>query len=203
MVSITTTLQCVVVRKERKCIKLVNHAVLVLKSQQHPQKTPMNKRSPVTIKLTHKQFISLLKLVYLGNWIVNAIRTTDEHIEKFHNLEQFIFSLAKDAGLEDYVEFDSRFKEFFPKNKLAESKEMLTLIDEYDDETFWSELEVHLSRRDFIRAYGLEVIKRMSLHERIEKEQPFIDKYTEELEENGVENLEVIKPTDTQKYQPN
>jgi len=48
-----------------------------------------------------------------------------------------------------------------------------------------------LARRDFIKEYGEDVIRKMDWKERMEKEHPFIEKYEKEFEENGIENLEL------------
>ena len=126
------------------------------------------------IEFTKEQFERLLKIVYLGNWLVNAIhsgRKDDEHIKEFDEIEQYIFSFAKDFGLEKYVEFDEKLQEFFPIGELEE--ELQKFVDEYDNEVFWEELISRLARSDFIREYGKEAINKMSLEERIEKEFPF------------------------------
>ena len=144
------------------------------------------------IKFTKDQFKKLLKIVYLGNWLANAIhsgRKGDERIKEFDEIEQYIFSFAKDFGLEKYVEFDEKFQEFFPTSELEE--ELQKFVDEYDNEVFWEELIFRLTRRDFIREYGKEAINKMSLEERIEKEFPFEEKYREEFSKNGIENLDI------------
>jgi len=41
------------------------------------------------IELTKEQYKNLIKLVYLGNWIVNSIRSgeeDDKRIEKYENI---------------------------------------------------------------------------------------------------------------------
>jgi len=50
-----------------------------------------------------------------------------------------------------------------------------------------------LAERDFIKEYGENTIKKMNWRERLEKEQPFIEKYGEEFEESGLMNLEILK----------
>ena len=75
------------------------------------------------IKLTKKQYKNLLKLVYLGNWMVNSIRSGnegDERIKKYDEIEQYIFSFAKEAGLKKYIEFDKEFNQFFPTPEFEE-----------------------------------------------------------------------------------
>jgi hypothetical protein len=145
------------------------------------------------IKLTKEQYESLLKLVYLGNWMINAIRLEDDRVKKYDEIEQYIFSFAKDAGLEKYIEFDKEYNKFFPTREFEEDPELERYREEYEDEVFWDELADRLGARDFIREYGMEAIEKMDPEERFIKEQEFIIKYEEEFEKNGLANLELLK----------
>lgn len=148
------------------------------------------------IKLTKEQYENLIKLVYLGNWMINAIRSgseEDPQIEKYNEIEQYIFSFAKDAGLENYIEYDEEFKKFFPTQELEENPEIEQYREEYEDEVFWQELAERLGSRDFLKHYGEETIKKMSQKERFLKQEEFIIKYEEEFEKNGLNNLEILK----------
>lgn len=145
------------------------------------------------IKLTKEQYKNLVKLVYLGNWMINAIRLEDEKIKKYDNVEQYIFSFAKDAGLEKYIEFDKKFNQFFPTREFEEGSDIEQYREEYEDEIFWDELIDRLARRDFIKKYGFKAVRKMDFRKRIEKEHPFIKKYTKEINKHGIERLEIKK----------
>ena len=58
------------------------------------------------IKCTKEEFKVLLDLVYAGNLLINGMREVDERIAPHAELEQKIFAMAKEFGLEDYIEFD-------------------------------------------------------------------------------------------------
>ena len=123
--------------------------------------------------------------------MINAIRVGDEKIKKYDEIEQYIYSFAKDFGLEKYIEFSKKYNKFFPTRELEEGTDVEQYREEYDNETFWEDLIDRLTRRDFIKKYGEETVKKMSLEERIEKEYPFEEKYRNEFEKNGIENLKV------------
>ncbi len=141
------------------------------------------------INFTKKQYEDLVKLVYLGTWMVNAHRT-DDIVEKYEDLEQYLLSFYKDFDMEKYIEFDKKLNKFFPTGEFEEDTDVEQYIDEYNNDIFWEELIDRLARRDFIRAYGEENLLKMTWEERFEKEQPFIDKYAEEFEKYGIERLE-------------
>lgn len=143
----------------------------------------------MNLKLTKKQYKNLLKLVYLGNWLINAIRLEDDRIKKYDEIEEYIYSFAKKAGLEKYIEFDKKFNKFFPTREFSDG--MYQYIEEYDDDAFWEELIDRLARCDFVKKYGQKTIRKMDLKELIEKEQPFLDKYAKEFAKHGLKNLEI------------
>ncbi|HEY3278659.1 MAG TPA: hypothetical protein VGJ94_18730, partial [Syntrophorhabdaceae bacterium] len=77
--------------------------------------------------------------------------------------------------------------------ELEESEEIEGYIQRYDDTTFWEKLIYNLARRDMERKYGSRAIERMSAEEHLTNEQPFIEHYEKEFENNGLRNL-MIKP---------
>lgn len=146
------------------------------------------------ITVSKEQYENLLRLVHLGNWMVNAIhsgRPGDEQIEKYNNIEQFIFSFAKEAGLEHLIEYDQESGRFFPTRRFDEEDETEGYREEYDEYTFWEDLFYRLVDRDMVETYGEERIASMDFKERIEKEEPFREKYDKELEKYGVSRLQI------------
>ena len=146
------------------------------------------------ITFSKEQYENLVRLIYLGNWMVNAIHSGskgDKQIEKYNAIEQLIFSSAKEAGLERWVEYDGELKEFFPTRRFDEDKEINEYREEYNNHTFWEELFYNLVERDMTELYGQDYVEKMSFKERIEKEEPFRRKYDKELEEYGIERLKI------------
>lgn len=137
------------------------------------------------IEFTKEQYENLMKLVYLGEWMVNSHRVFDERIKKYDKLQKYIFSFAKDFGLEKYV--DNR--DFYPSGFFEEETDINGLRDEYDEDAFWLELPNRLGERDFLKKYTEEDWKKMTREERFLKIQEFIIKWEEELEKNGIKRL--------------
>jgi hypothetical protein len=104
------------------------------------------------IRLSWQQFETLLKSVYLGDWMVNAIRAPGSYVPEFEELEQFLLSLAHESDLRDVVEFDPTLSQFFLKEEYDEK--LQPFIYEYDDEAFWDGLVDRLADRDFSETYG-------------------------------------------------
>jgi len=143
------------------------------------------------IEFNKEQFENLMKLVYLGNWMANANRT-DDRIEKYEDLESYVFSFAKNFGLEEYVDDESVGDgKFYPTRFFEEETDINELHDEYDDETFWTELSDHLGERDFMRKYSKDDWDKMTQEERFLKRQECEIGWEEEFEKNGIERLEI------------
>ena len=140
------------------------------------------------IKFTKQQYEDLIKLVYLGTWMVNSNRT-DDTVEKYEKLEQYIFSFTDNFGCGKFIEYDAKLKRHFPNADFEQDEELERYRDEYDDECFWDGLVDRLARRDFIEAYGEDAIKRMGWEERFLKEEPFLDKYSREVTEYGIDRM--------------
>jgi hypothetical protein len=77
------------------------------------------------INLSGEQFKTLLKAVYLGDWMVNVTRVPGNYVPEFEEFEKFLLSLAHGAGFNDAVDFDPNLSEYFFKE---EFHEMLSAI---------------------------------------------------------------------------
>ena len=142
------------------------------------------------IDLTKKQYETLAKAVYLGNWMVNASRggRGDEPcIEEYNDISDYIFSLAPEFG------FSKHFEHELECGDHKETTEVSRLHEEYDQEIFWDELCDILGERDFYRKYTKEEIKKMNKEEHFIKMMECQIVWEEEAEEHGVERLQVLR----------
>lgn len=143
----------------------------------------------MTIDLTPAQYTTLLKLVYLGEWMANGIRTEEERDEKVHQAAQNFYSYATEAGAGDRVEYDKLHRHYSPTQALDEDPDVMRFREEYDGEIFWEELIERLAMRDFIERYGNQQWFGGPVSKTPELQSGFIEKYACEFEQNGVENL--------------
>lgn len=152
---------------------------------------PKQKKGKQNITLTNKQFKALLKAVYLGNCMANAYRTDDMQ-KDYEGIEDYIFSLAPQFGLEKYVDHeDSDGDRYYPTNSFEQTTDVRKLHEAYDEETLWDELADRLGERDFASKYSAEEIKKMSREEWLTKLDACIDLYNEEFEKFGLERIRV------------
>ena len=142
------------------------------------------------INLTKEQYEKLMELAYLGNWVVNSYRG-DERLEEYDRVAEHVLSSAPSAGYQDRVEFDEFEGRYFPSRKLDE--DLKQFVDEYDDDVFWNLLIDHLAERDLVRALGEEAVDKMEWDEYSRSLEPYLKKYEKEIDESGVEHLELFK----------
>ena len=143
------------------------------------------------IKLTPQQYEDLLKVVYLGNYLVNNYRP-DQPVDRFDALESYLFSLAKEFGLDRAMDMDEETGEAYPSEEFSQAEDINLYLDDFIENTFWDELINRLTSRDLFRKYGRQIMESMPWEELKKKEEPVFRRYTEEIETYGMENLEIV-----------
>lgn len=142
------------------------------------------------IECTKEEFKVLLDMVYAGNILINSMRSQEEKIEEYANMEQFFLSKAKEYGLENIAEYDEEYSEYIPTREY-EDENFNGYIDEYETRVFWEELIMRLARRDALN-YAGDVDQDITKAALKEMQLKLEDKYEEEIEANGIMNLKVI-----------
>lgn len=148
------------------------------------------------INLTKKQYSTLIRALEAGNSVYGILGdNVSENYKKISNeindLQGYLLSFAKDFGRKDLTE------KFMGELMLNEkfSEKFHEVIDDYDNENFWHELEVRLGKRDFFKSMTKEEEREIEekdgwLPERIHE---IYEKWGKEFEKNGIERLEIKK----------
>ncbi|MCB1178646.1 MAG: hypothetical protein KDK36_13760 [Leptospiraceae bacterium] len=145
------------------------------------------------IEFSKEQYNSLIKAVSIANWISSSIDDEEfaNSINELQNLEQYIFSQNEKFEANDKIYMEPELKEYYPTNELEE--DIAPMLDNYDDFVFWEELTHRLARRDFVDEYGEEKVSNMDPLNRMELEEEFLVKYSEEFSTNGIGRLTIQK----------
>ena len=139
------------------------------------------------INFTPQQFKTLLRLIYLGRWMLTAHSNKPDKV--IDSLASHIYSFAKSAGVDNLVELEREDGLIYPTREFEDR--MTEPIRDYDNETFWEELIDRLASRDFLAKYGEQAIQKMSMEERFTNFQEFEDRYGEEFEDHGIERIAI------------
>lgn len=145
-----------------------------------------------TITLDTEELERLMKLVYLGHWMVNAIRA-DDYRKDYEAIERLVLRHAYEAGMTDLVTYDVELKKHFPTWKLEMESDAEGFRQEYDEHIFWENLHCRLVDRDVERKYGRRKFRRMTPEERWAAREPHEDYWDKELERHGIDRLGVVE----------
>lgn len=136
------------------------------------------------IELSKEQYQELLKLVHLGSWMVNSYRNTEERIDSVEEVEQYIYSKAKEFESEDLIQFNSQYGDYDVTEKFE--NQLFQYIDAYDEDTFWAELAERLALRDIARKAG--PVQQLT-EQQIDRKYEVEERYFREFEKNGLKNI--------------
>lgn len=142
------------------------------------------------LELTKEQYLSLLKALSIASWVSMSITEIEDDLElDFEPLEQYVMSKHKDFSVEEEVFFDKDTNSYYPTQDFEDS--ILPIIDIFEDTTFWEELTHRLARRDMQDKYGEASVDAMDPLERLNLEEEYLIKYSEEFSQFGVHRLRV------------
>ncbi|MGI6588945.1 MAG: hypothetical protein ACOX2N_09355 [Peptococcia bacterium] len=141
------------------------------------------------INFTKKEYCILVEMISVANWIIlNEAKKEDDN--QYERLEQKLLSFAKNFGFEENVIYDRELGKYFTTADFEENK-TLKHIEKYEDGFFWDELSYRLAVRDLWEEFGEEKIRQMDIDERFGRICRAEEKYNEEFENNGLENLKI------------
>ncbi len=143
------------------------------------------------IELSKEQYWDLLRVVSLGEFMANGLVIEDEDKDRgIASIYDFVLSLAKEFGYGEYVEHDKSLG-YHGTRLMDVEPSTQAFIERYNEETFWEELEDHLADRDMARTMTPELWEMLSPKERLEKRWSHEIQWGKELEEYGIDRLEI------------
>lgn len=145
-----------------------------------------DKPSEHTIKLPEEDYRKLVELAYLGEWVINAQHDPDFHDETAREVLQKLLA----AHPQKDVEQDAETQEFFMTSDWVEQLYDQYIAD-YDDHVFWDELTERLAQRDVAKLRGVPVDD-INRDDDLLELRPYEERYHNELEEHGIERLEIV-----------
>jgi hypothetical protein len=144
------------------------------------------------VSFTPKEYSRLLELVHLGLWVAGA-RPEDPATmpERYAPIAQKAFGLAEAMGCADLIEMDVN-SQYFPSEKLTEGP-VQEKIDQFVEDAFWSEAVTRLAVRDLRSELGVKELTGEAIYGEEERLAALEDTYWREFEQNGVDNLILLR----------
>lgn len=146
----------------------------------------------IGLALSKEQFKTLMKVVYIANWVANGRRSEDEYLGEYEELEQYVFSRAKDAGFPDAAykhKTNEKSEHYHPSRAFEFDRAIEQILRDYDEETFFDELADRFAARDMEEEYGKNAKEKLSPEEYADVFDALSAKYDEEIVENGIARL--------------
>ena len=136
--------------------------------------------------LTEAEYRELVRLAYLGEWVINAPHDPEHQDEVAALALQRLLAGGKELP---EIDRDAETTEYFITAELA-NKLYDDHISDYDDHVFWEELCERLAARDLATERGVnpETIDR---EEDLAELKPIEDQYRKEFEQYGIERMEI------------
>ncbi|CAM4123499.1 hypothetical protein [Mesobacillus thioparans] len=138
------------------------------------------------IDLSKDQFLTLVKLLQLGNWPLGLTEANHELAEKAEDLEQYVFSLARDFEACEEIYYDHEEEYYNLSESLKETVE--SIIDEYEEDVFWDQLTHKLATIDLKR----EVHLNATIEEKINRLFQLKARYEKYFLENGLDKMDIL-----------
>lgn len=148
-----------------------------------------------SLQLSSEQYQALLKLAYLGNWVVNGSKLPDDVIPEYEDLQSHLFSKAKQFGLERLT--SSEGDAIYPSPLFENDPEIGEYLEDYNNSAFWDELTHRLSLRALQEHYGEEGVQKMDNRKRMMLIGQLEEKLNEEFVKNNLNNLHIKLPLQT------
>ncbi|MFC5700386.1 hypothetical protein ACFPVX_03740 [Cohnella faecalis] len=144
---------------------------------------------PKSIELSDEQYRTLIELVYLGSWIANATKLSEEEMNQdYIKLEQLLYKQSKMFKSEDIIALDKRTNSYYTTSFFEDG--MMPVVEQYDDDSFWEELSSRLAKRDLLKETG--PVHKWS-EKQLSRKYELEEYYEQEFTENGLRNLVLKK----------
>ena len=145
----------------------------------------------MNIDISAKEYRILLDMICIADWILDAFSKEGRSFSEHHALKIKLFSLYKDMGAEEQIEYDDTLNDYFETERYT--KEIQTqFIEPFEQAVFWGELAHRLAKRDLCNEVGLEAYRKMDATERYKRISALEEQYEKEFQQNGLDKL-VIK----------
>lgn len=142
----------------------------------------------MNLELSSKEFLTLIKALYLADCVANAHATDSTDMDwDISRLRRKIFALAGDEGFPELVRHDAGNDDCLESEELAEEMDA-TVLRKHVDMVFWRELAARLTDKIMDQKFGAEMDGWKDDHYNRRRE-PIQKKVEAEIQANGINNL--------------
>ncbi len=146
----------------------------------------------IGLAFSPEQFKVLLRMIYIANTVANGHRDAN-YLKEYDELEQYIFSRAKDAGFPaaTWRHKIAEEEHHHPSRIFEDDVEIANILDEYDAHIAFAFFAERLAERDVERKYGANAKEGMPAQDHEELVEEVAAAYRKEFEDHGFANITV------------
>jgi hypothetical protein len=147
----------------------------------------------IGLALSPEQFQTLLRMVYVANTVANGNRSEDDLLKDYEELEQYIFSRAKETAFPGATWQHKVGDEVHHHPSLAfeHDPEVNKILDEYEAVVLFELIAHKLAERAIEKKYGPNAKDRMPAKDLEELIEESAEDYQKILLDDGYTNLVV------------
>ena len=140
------------------------------------------------ISFTQKEYRLLMELIYIARRVITS-NTAKKIDTKYFALCRKLHALYQDMGAESFIGHDEK-DDVYSESENFKKRLHKKYIQPYINITFWQSLILGLIERDLSQRID---IQKMNEHDRASAIQGIAEKYDEEFQQNGLDNVRVIQ----------
>ncbi len=147
----------------------------------------------IGLAISPEQFKTLMRMVYIANTVINGHRDEDFAAE-YDDLEQYVFSRAKDAGYPAATSYHKLEGEehHHPSRIFENDPEVNKLMDQYDLHIMMELLSEKLAERDIEAKHGPHAKDKMSEQDYENLLEEHAEVYDKEFVTHGLTRLALL-----------
>ncbi|MBK7174933.1 MAG: hypothetical protein IPH84_17290 [Bacteroidales bacterium] len=143
----------------------------------------------VTLELTGKQYLDLVKLVFMGSVVAEEV-VEDDQMAGYLESQQVLFAASGPKKGNTYIGYDAKDEEYYLADDVEE--QLLELMNEYDESRFWENLVMRLTLRDLQKKFSEKELREMPEDKGTKEMEAIHEYYINEFDDHDLENLKVI-----------
>ncbi|HCT83769.1 MAG TPA: hypothetical protein DF296_01050 [Candidatus Margulisbacteria bacterium] len=135
------------------------------------------------LKLTKEQCFTLTKMLYVATFVCDGF-APDQLYEDMAELQKYVLLSTRDYQRDVGIPCSENLP-----GEQAYDEELCPIIDRFQHDAFWDHLTDKMVNNELRNQFTLKKFSALSLEEKLILRLPLTEKYENEFEENGVQNL--------------
>jgi hypothetical protein len=131
-------------------------------------------------------------MLLIADWVIHAHDEERETRSPYKELRKQVLSHHKEMGMAEEFQYSEEFDDYFESRDYEDRAPQMRLIEEHDEQTFWSTLADQLARRGLAAKEMLSTKGSDNDEERVMRLFESSERYEEEFAEHGLDNLRIV-----------